>query len=123
MSDINFLSAVEMADQIRAKRLSPVELVDSHFARIAQLNPKLNAFVALDEGRARLDASVLETEAAAGKIRGPLHGVPISVKSSLDTVGLCCEAGTRLRAGYVASRDAVLPFRRRQTHPTGRKRF
>src|SRR5215470_8004554 len=113
MSDLTFLSAVEMADEIRAKKLSPVELVDAHYARIAHLNPRLNAFVALDEDRARQDARKLEAEASAGKIRGLLHGVPISIKSSLDTAGLPCEAGTRLRAGYVATRDAVLVSRLR----------
>lgn len=113
ISALHFLSAVEMAAQIRAKKISPVELVDAHYARISDLNPQLNAFVALDEERARRDARRFEAEAAAGKIRGPLHGVPISIKSSLDTAGLRCEAGTRLRAGYVAARDAVLVSRLR----------
>src|SRR5215470_14200770 len=113
LTDLHFLSAVEMAAQVRAKRISPVELVDAHYARIAGLNPQLNAFVALDEERARRDARALEAEASAGKIRGPLLGVPISVKSALDTAGLRCEAGTRLRAGYVATRDAVLVSRLR----------
>jgi len=114
VSALYFLSAVEMVEQIRAKKISPVELVDTHYARIAQLNPRLNAFVALDEDRARRDARRLEAEAAAGRIRGPLHGVPISIKSSLDTAGLRCEAGTLLRAGYIASCDAVLVARLRE---------
>jgi Asp-tRNA(Asn)/Glu-tRNA(Gln) amidotransferase A subunit family amidase len=111
--DLYFLSASEMAEQIRTKKLSPVDLVDAHFARISELNPRLNAFVALEEERARRDARALEEEAVAGKIRGPLHGVPVSIKSSIDTAGLRCEAGTRLRAGRVAARDAVLVSRLR----------
>ena len=113
MSELNFLSAVAMAEQVRQKKVSPVELIDAHFGRIAEENPQLNAFVALDEERARQDARTLEAEAVAGHIRGPLHGAPISIKSSIDTQGLRCESGTRLRAGHVATGDAVLVSRLR----------
>jgi Asp-tRNA(Asn)/Glu-tRNA(Gln) amidotransferase A subunit family amidase len=114
MSELTFLSAVAMAEQVRQKKISPVELVDAHLARIAQLNPRLNAFVALDEERAQRDARTLEAAAMHGEVRGPLHGVPISIKSSIDTAGLRCEAGTRLRAGNVAAKDAVLVSRLRE---------
>jgi Asp-tRNA(Asn)/Glu-tRNA(Gln) amidotransferase A subunit family amidase len=113
MNGLTFLSAVAMADQVCQKKISPVELVDAHLARIAQLNPRLNAFVALDEERSKRDARALEAAAMCGEIRGPLHGVPISIKSSIDTAGLRCEAGTRLRAGNVAAKDAVLVSRLR----------
>ncbi len=114
MSELHFLSAAAMAEQVRQRKISPAELVDAHFARIAELNPKLNAFVALDEERARKDAGLLEAEARRGDVNGPLHGVPISIKSSLDTAGLPCESGTRLRAGNIAARDAVLVARLRK---------
>lgn len=113
MNELNFLSAVVMAEKVRQKRISPVELVNAHFARIAEVNPRLNAFAALDEERARRDARTLEAEAVRGELRGPLHGVPISIKSSIDTAGLRCESGTRLRAGNVAANDAVLVMRLR----------
>jgi Asp-tRNA(Asn)/Glu-tRNA(Gln) amidotransferase A subunit family amidase len=113
MSELNFLSAVAMAEQVSQKKISPVELADAHFARIAEVNPRLNAFVALDEERARRAARTLEAEAMSGKLRGPLHGVPISIKSAIDTAGMRCESGTRLRAGYVAANDAVLVTRLR----------
>ncbi|MGC2193815.1 MAG: amidase [Terriglobales bacterium] len=114
MSELTSLSAAAMAEQVRKKKISPVELVDAHLERIAQLNPRLNAFVALDQERARRDARMLEAAAMRGEIRGPLHGVPISIKSSIDTAGLRCEAGTRLRAGNVAAKDAVLVSRLRE---------
>jgi Asp-tRNA(Asn)/Glu-tRNA(Gln) amidotransferase A subunit family amidase len=114
MAELHFLSAVAMAEQVRKKKISPLELVDAHFARIANLNPRLNAFVALDEERARRDACLLEGEAQRGDLRGPLHGVPISIKSSIDTAGLRCESGTRLRAGNIAASDAVLVARLRK---------
>jgi Asp-tRNA(Asn)/Glu-tRNA(Gln) amidotransferase A subunit family amidase len=114
MPELHFVSAGTMAEQVRQKKMSPVELVAAHFTRIAELNPRLNAFVALDEERARRDAGLLEAEARRGDLRGPLHGVPISIKSSLDTAGLPCESGTRLRAGNIATRDAVLVARLRK---------
>ncbi len=113
MTELHFLSAVSLAELVRQKKVSPVELVDAHFARIATENPRLNAFVALDEERARRDARTLEAEAVAAQLRGPLHGVPVSIKSSIETEGLRCESGTRLRSGHVAAHDAVLVSRLR----------
>ena len=113
MSALNFLSAVALAEQVRQKKLSPVELVEAHLARIEQLNPKLNAFVQVDADGARRQARAAETAATRGEKVGPLHGVPLSVKSSIEVAGLCCEAGTKLRAGYVASQDAPLVSRLR----------
>src|SRR6266436_5785179 len=114
MSDVHFLSALEMAGEIRRRKISPVELLDAHLARIAQLNPRLRAFVQMDEVRAPRDARALEAAAMRGEFCGPLHGVPISIKSSVDVAGVRCESGTRLREGRVAARDAVLVARLRQ---------
>ncbi len=111
MSELSFLSAVSMADQVRQKKISPVELVGAHLDRIANLNPQLNAFVQVDDVRARREAQALEAAAVRGDFKGPLHGVPISIKSSLDVAGLRCESGTKLRAGHVAAKDAVLVSR------------
>src|SRR5262245_22746933 len=111
MSELTFLSAISMAEQIRKRKISPVELVDAHLSRIAKFNPRLNAFVQIDEARARREAQTLEGAAARGEFKGPLHGVPISIKSSLDVAGHRCESGTKLRAGHVAAKDAVLVSR------------
>ena len=114
MSDVNFLSALAMAEQIRQRKISPVELLDAHLQRIAELNPRLRAFVQMDEVRAPRDARALEAAAMRGEFCGPLHGVPISIKSSLNVAGVRCESGTRLREGYIAPRDAVLVSRLRE---------
>ncbi len=114
MSDVHFLSALEMAGEIRRRKISPVELLDAHLARIAQLNPRLRAFVQMDEVRAPRDARALEAAAMRGEFCGPLHGVPISIKSSVDVAGVRCESGTRLREGRIAARDAVLVSRLRE---------
>jgi amidase len=113
MADLTFLSAVEMARQIRDKKISPVELAEAHLAKIERLNPKLNAYVHVD--REHVLSEVRDSEAAVmnGKSLGPLHGVPISIKGSIQVAGMKCEAGTRLRAGFVAAKDAPLVERLR----------
>ncbi len=113
MGDLTFLSAVAMAQKIREKKISPVELADAHLATIERLNPKLNAFVHLDPERVRREARDAEGAVMSGKALGPLHGVPISIKSSLEVAGLQCESGTRLRAGHIATQDAPLVARLR----------
>src|SRR5580692_609171 len=112
ISELTFLSAVAMAERIRKRDISPVELAEAHLAKIERLNPKLNAYVHTDSTRVRLEALVAESAVShsktSGGTLGPLHGVPISIKSSLESAGLRCESGTRLRAGFVATRDAPL---------------
>jgi Asp-tRNA(Asn)/Glu-tRNA(Gln) amidotransferase A subunit family amidase len=111
-TDLTSLSALAMAAAVRCREISPMELVEAHLARIERLNPALNAFVQLDE-RARQDAKLSELVVRDSNALGPLHGVPISIKSSIDVAGLRCEAGTKLRAGYVAQQDAPLVARLR----------
>ncbi len=113
MTDLNFLSAVSMAEQIRQKRISPVELIEAHLEQIERLNPSLNAFVQLNAERALRDARAAEAVVMSGETFGPLHGVPASVKSSINVAGMKCEAGTRLRDGFVATEDAPLVARLR----------
>jgi Asp-tRNA(Asn)/Glu-tRNA(Gln) amidotransferase A subunit family amidase len=114
MSEITLLSAVSMAEQIRRKKLSPVELVEAHLARIEKLDPKLNAFVQVDAEGARRQARVAEDAVLRQEKLGPLHGVPVSIKSSVEVKGMRCEAGSKLRAGFVAARDAPLVSRLRE---------
>jgi Asp-tRNA(Asn)/Glu-tRNA(Gln) amidotransferase A subunit family amidase len=113
MSELAMLSAVSMAEQIRQKALSPVELVEAHLQRIERLNPELNAFVQVDMEGARRQAHAAEIAVSRKQNLGPLHGVPVSIKSSIEVAGLRCEAGTKLRAGYVAQQDAPLVSRLR----------
>ena len=103
-----------MAEQIRQKKLSPVELVEAHLTRIEELNPRLNAFVQVDAEGARRQARVAEAAVRNGEELGVLHGVPLSIKSSMEVAGLRWEAGTKLRAGIVAEQDAPLVARLRQ---------
>jgi Asp-tRNA(Asn)/Glu-tRNA(Gln) amidotransferase A subunit family amidase len=116
VEEIVYGSLISMAEQVRAGEISPVELVEAHLARIERLNPKLNAFVSLDAERARARAKVAEAAVSAqgGKnALGSLHGVPISIKSSVDVAGLPCECGSILRKGSVPDTDAPVVARLR----------
>jgi len=88
MRELTFLSAVSMAEKIRRKELSPVELVEAHLTRVEKLNPKLNAFVQVDTEEARRQAQVAEAAVSSGQKLGALHGVPLSIKSSIEVAGL-----------------------------------
>jgi amidase len=111
MSDLTFLSAASMTEQVRKKKISPVELVEAHLAQIEKLNPRFNAFVEVDAERVRRNAHNAEGAVMNKKALGPLHGVPLSIKSSISVAGMRCEAGSRLRAGFVAAQDAPLVAR------------
>jgi Asp-tRNA(Asn)/Glu-tRNA(Gln) amidotransferase A subunit family amidase len=113
MSDLTFLPAVVMAQQVRDKKISPVELAEAHLAKIERLNPRLNAFVHVDAERVLREARAAEAAVTSGDALGRLHGVPVSIKSSIEVAGLRCESGTRLRAGFVGAQDAPLVSRLR----------
>lgn len=108
------LSASEMAAAIRRREILPTELAEAHLERIARLNPQLNAFAHVDTEGARRQAKEADAALVKGSEIGPLHGVPLSIKSSIDVAGWPCDCGSRLRAGYVAEHDATLVARLRQ---------
>jgi amidase len=111
--DLTFLPAVTLAKHIREKKVSAIEVAEAHLEKIERLNPRLNAFVEVDPERVRREARDADAAVGNGSALGPLHGVPISIKSSIEVVGMKCEAGTRLRAGFVATQDAPLVARLR----------
>src|ERR1041385_9107953 len=93
--DILFLSATELARRIRAKQLSPVELTESYLQRSRDLGPKLNAYANLTPELALKQAHAAEKEIAAGKYRGPLHGIPYAAKDLLAVKGYPTTWGAR----------------------------
>jgi len=113
MSELTFLSAVSMAELIRKKKLSPVEIVEAHLSKITRLDPQLNAYVHVNSDAALQQACVAEQCVTQNQTLGPLHGVPLSIKSSIDVGGLRCESGTKLRASHVPPLDAPLVSRLR----------
>ena len=113
MNKIIFGTIAEIAAGIRAKKFSPVEVVEAHLERVAALQPKLNAFVHLDAEGARRQARVAEAAVMRGDALGPLHGVPLTIKSCIDVAGWPTPAGSLLRKDYVAQMDAPLVARLR----------
>ncbi|GAA4085655.1 amidase [Actinomadura miaoliensis] len=105
------LSLTAAADAIRARRLSPVELVDSVLDRIAQVDPGLGAYVTVTAERARQAAREAEREAAAGRFRGPLHGIPMGLKDLIDVAGVATTASSRVRADHRADADSTVAAR------------
>lgn len=111
--DLHVASACEIAAAIRARRLSAAEAVDACLARCERVQPWLRALVQLDAEGARRDAARADAEAARGAFRGPLHGVPVTIKDSFDTAGLVSTWGTPGRAGHVPAADATAVARLR----------
>jgi len=113
MNKIIFGTIAKIAAGIRAKKFSPVEVVEAHLERAAALQPKLNAFVHLDADGARNQARVAEAAVLRGDAVGPLHGVPLTIKSCIDAAGWPAPAGSLLRKNYIAQEDAPLVARLR----------
>lgn len=112
--NLTSMTAADMAEAVRRRQIAPAELVETHLERIARLNRKLNAFVHLDAEGARRQARAAAAAIAAGNSLRPLHGVPLTIKSSIDVAGWPCTCGSRLRGDYVAQSDAPLVSRLRQ---------
>lgn len=108
MSQLVNLTAVEMAQRIRQRQLSPVELVQAHLTAIERLNPKLNAFTEIRGEQASTEAQAAESAIVRGEQVGSLHGVPLSIKSSIGVAGCKYEAGSPTRKGLRADEDATL---------------
>src|SRR5260370_39780732 len=85
--DVLFLPVTELAKRIRAQRLSPVELTESYLERSRDVGPNLNAYATLTPELALKQAHAAEKEIAAGKYRGPLHGIPYAAKDLLAVKG------------------------------------
>jgi len=111
--ELIFASATEQAKAIREKQISSEELVQACLARIADVNPKLNAVVQLTAATALAQAREADRALAQGEIKGPLHGVPFTLKDAIETAGVICTAGTLGRAAYVPKEDATVVKRLR----------
>lgn len=107
-SDLTRATAKELAALIRQKDASALEVVDACLARIAQVNPKLNAVVALVAENARTKARAADQALTRGEAVGPLHGVPMTIKDSLDTASVVTTAGTWGRKSFVPKEDATV---------------
>src|SRR4051812_25919845 len=108
------LGARAIADLIERREVSAVEVVDTYVRRIEAMNPSINAVVAIAAERARREAEAADARIAHGDRRGPLDGVPFTVKDVVETQGVVTSAGLLERAGTVPAEDAVVVTRLRR---------
>ena len=106
--EICCMSVVQMADAIKTKRLSPVEIMDAVLHRIERLNPKVNAYCTLVAESAKKQANEAETIVMSGEKLGPLHGVPISIKDLIFTKGIRTTGGSKIYENFIPQQDAIV---------------
>src|SRR6185503_4465485 len=105
MNDLLLESATALAALIREGKVSPIEVLQAHLDRIDQINPHLNAIVTLAPD-AMDHAKLAEAAVTRGDLLGPLHGLPVTVKDTIDTSGLRTTSGSAMRAEFLPQRDA-----------------
>lgn len=113
-ADFVFLSASRIAGMIRDKEVSARDAVAAFYARIDEVNPKINAVVQFCRARAFEEADAADAALARGTVLGPLHGVPMTIKDSWDTAGVISTGGTQGRANFVPEKDATVVARLRK---------
>jgi amidase len=114
MSRLVFAPAHQLAQMIREREVSAVEVLDAYLTQIATHNVKLNTICTLDEDRARQRAKQADEALEKGEIWGQLHGVPITVKDCLETAEITTTSGYRPLANYVPQQDATTVARLKQ---------
>lgn len=114
MSDLPSRSATELARRIRSREVSATEVLEAHLARIDRKNPDLNAIVTLDEDGARARAAAADEALDDGRVWGPLHGVPMTVKDQFAVRGMRTTYGLPQYGSFVPETTAPLltPLRR-----------
>jgi amidase len=112
--DLVFMSAGELAQKIRSRQVTSLEVVDAYLAQIAKYNGKLNAIVTLDKDGARQRAKEADRALAQGIIWGPLHGVPITIKDNIAVAGMKTTSSLPALAHYMPAADAPVVERLRK---------
>src|SRR6266576_1467801 len=113
-SEIVFKSVGELAPLLKARKLSPVEVVRAFLDRIEAVNPKVNAFITVTGERALYQARKAEREIAAGRYRGPLHGVPYAPKDLLATKGVRTTNGSKITSHWIPNYESTVSARLNQ---------
>jgi len=113
MDTIIYTSATKLAQAIRTKEVSSQEVVNAYLKRIEAVNPQLNAVVQLTADTACHQARQADAALAHGEIKGPLHGVPMTIKDTFDTADVISTAATQGRASFVPKQDATVVARLR----------
>jgi Asp-tRNA(Asn)/Glu-tRNA(Gln) amidotransferase A subunit family amidase len=116
--DLCWTTAVELARMILAKEISPVELTEAVLARIARVNPRINAYCTVTADHARAAARDAEAAVMRGGSLGPLHGVPYSLKDLTPTKGIRTTSGSKIFEHHVPAEDAIIVERMRAAGAT-----
>ena len=106
--ELPFLTASQLSNLIETKEVSPVEATEAYLDRIEEVDPKLNSYITITGEQAVESARQAEQEIAAGKHRGPLHGVPMAVKDQFNTAGVLTTGGSSILKDNVPSEDATV---------------
>ena len=114
ISETIHLTLEDAAALVRDRRVTPAELTEACLARIEAVEPRLNAFVTVTADVARTQAREAGDEIAAGRYRGPLHGIPVAVKDLFATRGIRTTAGSRILADWIPDEDATVVRRLRE---------
>ena len=113
VESLAFASAVELSRLIQLRKITSTALTKMYLARLKKFAPRLLCAVNLTEELAVQQAARCDEEIAAGKSRGPLHGIPYGAKDLLDTMGIATQYGSPTHRGRVAERDAPVIARLR----------
>jgi aspartyl-tRNA(Asn)/glutamyl-tRNA(Gln) amidotransferase subunit A len=111
---LHFLTIADLAPRIAARQVSCLELTRASLDQLARANGRLNAFITVMAEQALEQAARLDEEVARSGVRGPLHGIPVSLKDLIDVADVPTTGGSRLLAGHVARADAAVTARLRQ---------
>jgi aspartyl-tRNA(Asn)/glutamyl-tRNA(Gln) amidotransferase subunit A len=112
--ELSYATIEDLSKLLRAREASPVEVVDAALARVDSLDDRLHAFITVTADQARQEARKAEREIIRGSYRGPLHGVPVSVKDLIDVAGVRTTSGSKIRANIVAAENATAVARLRR---------
>ena len=107
MTELTDLTIADAARALERRQISSSDLTRAYLERIERLNPAINAYVLVTAPRARADAAAADAEIAAGRLRGPLHGIPIGLKDLYDTAGIETAGGSSVLRGRVPERDST----------------
>jgi len=106
VSDLAYLSAIELAKKIQQREISSREAIDYFLARVEHLDNPINSVVTIDAERARAEADAADAALARGETCGPLHGVPMTIKDSFQTAGMRTTSGAPELAEFIPQEDA-----------------
>lgn len=110
-TDLHYLSLDDVARRLKARTLSSVEVTRAMLDRIAKVDGNLKSYATVTPERALADAAARDAEAASGRLRGPLHGVPVAVKDLCNTAGVPTAAGMAIHRHNIPDRDATVVAR------------